>query len=153
MTGLVCGWSGERSDASESEALPNAEITGTDLTEAILAEAMVDFGSNRSTTVRAVGAEVSTPNGIRTRVSALKGRCPRPLDDGGIEVRSSEARYQPVIQRSTAAAMPEGARAPEFRPIEAPREVPPTGLLEARPRHPGQAEAARPSSRRPARFR
>ena len=25
----------------------------------------------------------STPNGIRTRVSALKGRCPRPLDDGG----------------------------------------------------------------------
>src|SRR5205823_3713776 len=24
-----------------------------------------------------------TPNGIRTRVSALKGRDPRPLDDGG----------------------------------------------------------------------
>ena len=23
------------------------------------------------------------PNGIRTRVAALKGRCPRPLDDGG----------------------------------------------------------------------
>ncbi len=22
------------------------------------------------------------PNGIRTRVAALKGRCPRPLDDG-----------------------------------------------------------------------
>ena len=22
------------------------------------------------------------PNGIRTRVSALRGRCPRPLDDG-----------------------------------------------------------------------
>src|SRR5690242_19671532 len=26
---------------------------------------------------------VRTPNGIRTRVSALKGRYPRPLDDGG----------------------------------------------------------------------
>ena len=24
-----------------------------------------------------------TPNGIRTRVAAVKGRCPRPLDDGG----------------------------------------------------------------------
>ena len=24
-----------------------------------------------------------TPNGIRTRVTALKGRRPRPLDDGG----------------------------------------------------------------------
>ena len=24
------------------------------------------------------------PNGIRTRASALKGRCPRPLDDGGL---------------------------------------------------------------------
>ena len=22
------------------------------------------------------------PNGVRTRVAALKGRCPRPLDDG-----------------------------------------------------------------------
>lgn len=26
-----------------------------------------------------------TPNGIRTRAAALKGRCPRPLDDGGKE--------------------------------------------------------------------
>ena len=24
-----------------------------------------------------------TPNGIRTRAAALKGRCPWPLDDGG----------------------------------------------------------------------
>src|SRR6266702_617504 len=24
------------------------------------------------------------PNGIRTRAAALKGRCPRPLDDGGL---------------------------------------------------------------------
>jgi hypothetical protein len=26
--------------------------------------------------------ESGDPNGIRTRVTALKGRCPRPLDDG-----------------------------------------------------------------------
>ena len=25
------------------------------------------------------------PNGIRTRAAALKGRCPRPLDDGGVD--------------------------------------------------------------------
>ena len=29
------------------------------------------------------GMILRTPNGIRTRVSALRGRCPRPLDDGG----------------------------------------------------------------------
>src|SRR5262245_12011877 len=29
------------------------------------------------------GSSYRTPNGIRTRVSALKGRDPRPLDDGG----------------------------------------------------------------------
>ncbi len=27
--------------------------------------------------------ELRTPNGIRTRAAAVKGRCPRPLDDGG----------------------------------------------------------------------
>jgi hypothetical protein len=26
----------------------------------------------------------SSPNGIRTRAAALKGRCPRPLDDGAL---------------------------------------------------------------------
>ena len=26
----------------------------------------------------------SAPNGIRTRVTAVKGRCPRPLDDGDV---------------------------------------------------------------------
>ena len=33
-----------------------------------------------------------TPNGIRTRAAAVKGRCPRPLDDGGL-VRCAP-RYQ-----------------------------------------------------------
>ena len=27
--------------------------------------------------------KIGTPNGIRIRVAGLKGRCPRPLDDGG----------------------------------------------------------------------
>ena len=30
-----------------------------------------------------VTAVASTPNGIRTRATAVKGRRPRPLDDGG----------------------------------------------------------------------
>jgi hypothetical protein len=30
------------------------------------------------------GENSGAPNGIRTRVAALKGRCPRPLDDGGV---------------------------------------------------------------------
>jgi hypothetical protein len=32
-----------------------------------------------------------TPNGIRTRATALKGRRPRPLDDGGSHRRAREA--------------------------------------------------------------
>ena len=27
-------------------------------------------------------SRIGVPNGIRTRVGAVKGRCPRPLDDG-----------------------------------------------------------------------
>ena len=36
------------------------------------------------TSARARNALIAAgvPNGIRTRVAALKGRCPRPLDDG-----------------------------------------------------------------------
>jgi hypothetical protein len=37
------------------------------------------------------------PNGIRTRVTAVKGRCPRPLDDG--DVRGSP--ILPAITRAT----------------------------------------------------
>ena len=32
---------------------------------------------------RVFGIQLCAPNGIRTRVAALKGRNPRPLDDGG----------------------------------------------------------------------
>ena len=30
---------------------------------------------------RAISAKIGDPNGIRTRVTPVKGECPRPLDD------------------------------------------------------------------------
>ena len=43
-----------------------------------------DFRLDRAVrTARLLHTRVCAPNGIRTRVSALKGRHPRPLDDGG----------------------------------------------------------------------
>jgi hypothetical protein len=38
----------------------------------------------------------SDPNGIRTRVTAVKGRCPRPLDD---RVSKKESRYGGINRR------------------------------------------------------
>jgi hypothetical protein len=36
------------------------------------------------------------PNGIRTRVTAVKGRCPRPLDDGDVlRLRNLTRVYPP----------------------------------------------------------
>ena len=37
------------------------------------------------------------PNGIRTRAAALKGRCPRPLDDGGVVGFGRRGRHQPAV--------------------------------------------------------
>ena len=34
-----------------------------------------------------------TPNGIRTRAAAVKGRCPRPLDDGGLSLLATFKKY------------------------------------------------------------
>ncbi len=41
-----------------------------------------------------VGGEVPSnldrdPNGVRTRVTGVKGRCPRPLDDGAVKSKST----------------------------------------------------------------
>ena len=33
----------------------------------------------------------SSPKGIRTPVASVKGRCPRPLDDGGEAVMSEQS--------------------------------------------------------------
>ncbi len=52
------------------------------------------------------GCEVGVPRGIRTPVTAVKGRCPRPLDDG-------DAR------RSLYLCVPAGARARESSPRRA----------------------------------
>jgi len=38
----------------------------------------------------AVETKPSDPDGSRTRVTAVKGRCPRPLDDGAIAIRTVE---------------------------------------------------------------
>lgn len=39
-------------------------------------------------------ARFGSANGIRTRVSALRGRCPRPLDDSAGEVYGGEASFR-----------------------------------------------------------
>lgn len=46
-----------------------------------------------SATLKSV--EVSTPNGIRTRAAAVKGRCPRPLDDGGPKSQGEDCSFPP----------------------------------------------------------
>lgn len=40
-------------------------------------------GGLRPSVIRRARRAPRAPNGIRTRAAALKGRCPRPLDDGG----------------------------------------------------------------------
>src|ERR1700736_4078063 len=42
-----------------------------------------------------LAAASSAPNGIRTRAAALKGRCPRPLDDGGSTVSCRQRPWRP----------------------------------------------------------
>ena len=39
---------------------------------------------NKKTPPKIGGVAIGDPNEIRTRVTAVKGRCPRPLDDGTI---------------------------------------------------------------------
>ena len=63
----------------------------------------------------------SAPNGVRTRVTAVKGRCPRPLDDGDHRTRGKEYRLAPYGQnRATAPDGDRGALWPTGqKPIEA----------------------------------
>ena len=55
------------------------------------------------TAVRRWVGETGVPNGIRTRVAAVKGRCPRPLDDRdvrGVVMRGAVGRGEPGRDRT-----------------------------------------------------
>ena len=55
--------------------------------EAVLSEHHLDSAMYKAS---------KTPNGIRTRVISVKGRCPRPLNDGGLMLS-----YLRVLSRKT----------------------------------------------------
>jgi hypothetical protein len=40
---------------------------------------------------------LNAPNGIRIHVYGLKGRCPRPLDDGGKPINYSRESYEQTM--------------------------------------------------------
>src|SRR5437773_926355 len=46
-----------------------------------------EVGAQYTVSCRNSPVRVGVPNGIRTRVAAVKGRCPRPLDDGDVRLR------------------------------------------------------------------
>ena len=72
-------------------ASPSIDAEVAAAAEAAAAEDGMSFSAwlseaaRRQLLVRDGGQRARTPNGIRTRVSALKGRRPGPLDDGGGE--------------------------------------------------------------------
>jgi hypothetical protein len=62
-------------------------------------------------------ASSSTANGIRTRVTAVRGRRPSPLDDGGLMLGRFHRGYQrAAITRLLACAPPGGLRVRYLRP-------------------------------------
>ena len=48
---------------------------------------------------------INTPKGIRTPVASVKGRCPRPLDDGG-EAVFKELSVLPITKQNYGSASP-----------------------------------------------
>ena len=104
-----------------------------------------------------------TPNGIRTRVSALKGRCPRPLDDGGStrrrERRSENPKYQPpasvpaVPSPASSHSLPSGVSRtsiPDSARRSRTRSASGKATVSVSPRR-GPPRAPRPRAQRPAR--
>ena len=70
----------DRRDATVTSGLSLAVLTGLEPATSTL----TGWRANRLL-YRTIGADHmadGAPNGIRTRAAALKGRCPRPLDDG-----------------------------------------------------------------------
>ena len=90
--------------------------------------------------------EGGAPNGIRIRAAGLKGRCPRPLDDGGTRTRlggvyllrerggfpagsrpvrcSARARPRLVVRSAPAELSPGGAPCPARRHVGSPARLP-----------------------------
>src|SRR2546430_282879 len=64
---------------TESAALPNVGRTNC---PPLSADVYWTRVGRRRTTVSQVFEIIGAPYGTRTRVSAVKGRCPRPLDEG-----------------------------------------------------------------------
>ncbi len=65
-----------------------------------------------------VEAMSGVPNGIRTRVTAVKGRCPGPLDDGDRVERKSDARRR-ASPRPRQTPLPRSAKGYMERDAEA----------------------------------
>ena len=60
------------------------------------AHAVADVGHNAVRCLTWSEAVLScVPNGVRTRAAALKGRCPRPLDDGDLSSTSNHSVTSP----------------------------------------------------------
>ena len=57
--------------------------------------------------------EVGDPSGIRTRVAAVKGRCPRPLDDGVVGVAEYQVRRPNIPSLSAVLRAGQQRRYPE----------------------------------------
>ena len=58
-------------------------------------------------------ASTRTPNGIRTRATAVKGRRPRPLDDGGQRPRTRRTTpCEPLQHRASGGPAPKGGAVP-----------------------------------------
>jgi hypothetical protein len=77
------------------------------------------------------------PNGIRTRAAALKGRSPRPLDDGDLVVQTCPRRWPAVSTTSIGHRrdrMHNGCAGRFLDEVTAPARVI-GALVECRPRH------------------
>ncbi len=48
--------------------------------------------------------KINSPSGIRTRVFAVRGQCPRPLDDG--TKKTGRLGFEPRLTESESAVLP-----------------------------------------------
>src|SRR5664280_1844674 len=74
--------------AQLADRLPDLHVVGLDPWAASVSRWQRGLAGSITTAgeCRLAGKESGAPNGIRIRAAGLKGRCPRPLDDGGTRV-------------------------------------------------------------------